>query len=192
MCGSFCIKCDLCGISSAPKLTFCVAGLVCTCFGSPGLTFAFVGLVCTCLGFPCAHSASGTLCALVCAALPALLCHRAVCTCFVSLPPLFIAGVICSFCREGCVNCPSLYTSPLLAPQSLLHQLCLLHHVITWSCHLCCKGCAHWLDLSAPSHLATWAHPLCCKAECAGWVCMPPLSVPQARCLGPVHELLMG
>ena len=79
------------------------------------------------------------------------------------------------------MNCPSLYTSPLLAPQSLAAPTVFVaSRLATWSCHLCCKGCAHWLDLSAPSHLATWAHPLCCKG-CVCWLglyAMPLCSIP--------------
>ena len=83
--------------------------------------------------------------------LPALCVAGFMCTCFVSLPPLFVAGAISSsFGREGCVNCTSLYAFPLWAPQSLtLRQLCLLHH--SW--------------LPGPAICAA-------RVECAGWVCM--------------------
>jgi len=41
-----------------------------------------------------------------------------VCTCFVSLPGLFVAGFFFWLCCEGCLCCPSLYASSLLALQS--------------------------------------------------------------------------
>ena len=135
-------------LSWLPGHTFCVAGLACTCFSSPS--------------WPQCHGASVELFRLP---VPTLRVMGFMCTCLVSLPALFAAGVICSFSCPRRVVCTAQVCMPPLFrhPSPSLCASCLsaLSHTATWVCPLCCKGCVHWLGLSAVSNLA-------------GFICAPP------------------
>ena len=173
LCGSFCIAATCVGFPQPPKLTLCVAGLAWTwlsSWGSPFVSqpcehlsqlpggrpgFCAARLLCTCFSspsWPLCHGASVELFRLP---VPTLCLMGFMCTCFAS-PALCRGGcLIFQLSQEGCVCYPSLYASPLSAPQSLpLWQLFALSHSATWACPLCCKGCACWLGLSAASHSA--------------------------------------
>ena len=164
----------LCPLDSVPKVHPLCRGLTCICFSSLGWPLRY-RLVWTCfssLGWP--------------------LCYRLVWTCFSSLGPPLCHGVyvhlfgltpctLCRrgylfffrLCRKGCVPCPSLYASPLSAPQILpLHPLCLPASNSVPGLTICASSVVHcWLGLYAP-----------------------PLSVPGAHHLfgALVHELLRG
>ena len=75
-------------------------GLVHTCSGPPGLVSA--SLACVCCSSACPASALGAGVDLFLLPVPAL-CTRFMCTYFVSLPALFVAGVICSLGCAGSV-----------------------------------------------------------------------------------------
>ena len=124
-----------------------------------------VGLVCTCLGF-----------------LAWPWCCSLVWTCFSSAYTLCHGTYffLYQLCQEGCVRYLSLYASPLTEPQSrpCACWVCLPATWATWAHPLCCKGCAYWLGLSAPSYLGIWAYPLCCKgcSALAGFLCHATLA----------------
>ena len=163
MCGSFCIAVTCVDFPQPPKLTFCVAGLVCTCFGSPGLTFALWGLCALVLA-----SHVHTLRQGLCVHLFQLPCLPSVSQGCVHLFRLTASTLLCRgylfFLQGGLCELPKfIYLPSIGTPVPTAPTVFVASRLATWSCHLCCKGCAHWLDFSAPSHLATWAHPLCCK-----------------------------
>ena len=149
--------------------SFCVGA---TCVGfpqPPKLTLCVAGLCALDSQFP-----RSTLCV-----------SRFVYTCFVSLPALFVMGVVCSSSScAGRVVCtaqvcmPSHYGHP--SPALCAGCVCLLG---TWACPVYCL-LARFI---CPITLATWDCPLCCKG-CVRWLGLyaTPLSVPKpAVCLGP-------
>ena len=178
LCGSFYVLAICVGFPHLPELTLCVAGLCAFDSQFQWSTLCITGIVCTCLSSLGVHSASRGLCRLVSAPWASTLRHWAsvalfrltvptlyvagfMCTCFLSLPALFVAGGYLFFlrlCREGCVHCPSLYASPLSAPRSCaLRGLCLRP--------LYYKGCVHWLGLSAAPLSVPLSAPVCLGSQ---------------------------
>ena len=125
----------------------------------PRFTLCVVGLLAF-VSAPCAHPLCRGVYVHLFSLTPCTLCRRGY---------LFFFRL----CRKGCVHCPSLYASPLSAPQiHPLHPLCLPALNSVPGLALCASRVVHcWLGLYAP-----------------------PLSVPGAhRLFGAlVHELLRG
>ena len=156
--GSFYIRALCVGFPQPPTLTSVSHGL-CPLDSVPKVHPLCRGLTCICfssLGPPLCHGVYVHLFGLT----PCTLCRRGY---------LFFFRL----CRKGCVHCPSLYASPLSAPQILpLHPLCLPASNSVPGLTLCASSVVHcWLGLYAP-----------------------PLSVPGAHHLfgALVHELLRG
>ena len=119
LCGFFCIAATCVGFPQPPKLTS-VSRALCALVSAPRAGLCIVGLVWTCFSSLCLPSASWSLCAFVSSH-----CLHSLSRGLFFLFPL---------CLEGRVRCPSLYVSPLSAPQFRpLRRLC----------------------------LSAWAHPLC-------------------------------